>query len=71
MSCKMAASKSWDHFHIDLKTAYLQGQSYDVKRDVVCQLPPEATGRSVAGIINPLVDDFFGTGGNEMEQRVL
>ena len=42
MSCRMAASKSWDLFHIDLKTAFLQGQSYDVNRDVVCQLPPEA-----------------------------
>ena len=42
MSCQMAASKSWDLFHIDLKTAFLQGQSYDVKRDVECQLPPEA-----------------------------
>ena len=30
-----------------------------------------ATGKSVAGIINPFVDDLFGTGGNEMEQRVL
>ena len=38
----MAASKGWDLFHIDLKTVFLQGQSYDVKRDVVCQLPPEA-----------------------------
>ena len=34
----MAASKGWDPFHIDLKTAFLQGQSYDVNRDVVCQL---------------------------------
>ena len=34
--------KSWDLFHIDLKTAFLQGPSYDVNRDVVCQLPPEA-----------------------------
>ena len=42
MSCQMAASKSWNIFHIDLKTAFLQGQSYDVNRDVVCQLPPEA-----------------------------
>ena len=42
MSCQMAASKSWDLFHIDLKTAFLQGPSYDVNRDVVCQLPPEA-----------------------------
>ena len=38
----MAASKSGDLFHIDLKTAFLQGQSYDVNRDVVCQMPPEA-----------------------------
>ena len=29
-------SKSCDLFHIDLKTAFLQGQSYDVNRDVVC-----------------------------------
>ena len=155
MSCQTAASKSWDLFHIDLKTAFLQGQSYDVNRDVVCQLPPEAghpphvaarlkkpacgmndaprrwwnvldkalrtcgmiptradrccyvlysiqsrerarkhwgqravaqqndakdaftksseqsEGKSVAGIINLFVDYLFGTGGNEMEQRVL
>ena len=42
MSCQMAASKSWKLSHIDLKTAFLQGQCYDVNRDVVCQLPPEA-----------------------------
>ena len=30
-----------------------------------------ATGKSVAGILNPFVDDLFGTGGTEMEQRVL
>ena len=29
------------------------------------------TGKSVAGIINLFVDDHFGTGGTEMEQRVL
>ena len=33
MSCSMAASKSWDLIHIDLKTAFVQGQSYDVNRD--------------------------------------
>ena len=38
----MAATKGWDLFHVDLNTALLQGQSYDVNRDVVCQLPPEA-----------------------------
>ena len=42
MSCHVAASKGWDLLHIGLKTAILQGQSYDVNRDVVCQLPPEA-----------------------------
>ena len=42
MSCQMAASKSWDLFHIDLKTAFLQGQSCNVNRDTVCQLPSEA-----------------------------
>ena len=42
MSCQMAARKSWNIFHIDLKTAVLQGKSYGVNRDVVCQLPPEA-----------------------------
>ena len=42
MSCPMAASKSRNVFHIDLKTAFLQGQSYGVNRDVVCQLLPEA-----------------------------
>ena len=30
-----------------------------------------ATGKSVAGIINLFVDDLSGTGGDEMEQRVL
>ena len=31
-----------DRFSCDLKTAFLQGQSYDVNCDVVCQLPQEA-----------------------------
>ena len=30
-----------------------------------------AAGKSVAGIINLFVYDLFGTGGTEMEQRVL
>ena len=38
MSCQMAITKSGDLFHIYLKTAFLQGQSYDVNRDVECQL---------------------------------
>ena len=28
-------------YHIDLKTAFLQGESYDNDRDIVCALPPE------------------------------
>ena len=31
-----------DLMHVDLKTAFLQGESFDHTRDVVCQLPPEA-----------------------------
>ena len=43
MSCQTTASTSRNIFHIDLKKrAFLQGQSYDVNRDVVCRLPPEA-----------------------------
>ena len=155
MSCQMAASESWNIFHIDLKTAFLQGQSHGVSCDVVCQLPPEAghppyiaarlkkpahgmhdasrrwcsildkalcsygvvptradrccyvvysiqsrdrtwkqnnstqwhdaafeimpghnagspaEGKSVAGIIHLFVDDLFGTGGTQIEQRVF
>ena len=37
--CNMSAFKK---IHIDLKTAFLQKQSYGVNRDVVCQLPLEA-----------------------------
>ena len=43
MCCLSATSRTWDLFHIDLKTAFLQGQSDDANRDVVCQLPPEAS----------------------------
>ena len=39
------------------------------KLDTIAGSP--ATGKSVAVIINLFVDDLFGTGGNEMEQRVL
>ena len=42
MTCQLAASKGWDLFHMDLKTAFLQGEASDQSRDVVCQLPPEA-----------------------------
>ena len=42
LQCQAAANNQWDLTHIDLKTAFLQGDEYDGKRDVVCQLPPEA-----------------------------
>ena len=35
----MAASEGWNLFHVDFKTVFLQGQSYDVNRDVVRQPP--------------------------------
>ena len=31
----------WGLMHIDIKTAFLQGEDYDAVRNVVCQLPPE------------------------------
>ena len=40
--CQNSASNSWSIRHIDLKTAFLQSESYAPDRDVVCQLPPEA-----------------------------
>ena len=43
MSYQMSAKKGWNLFHLDLKTAFLQGQFYNMNRDVVCQLPPEAS----------------------------
>ena len=38
----VAANNYWDLKHIDLKTAFLQGETFDDNRNVVCQLPPEA-----------------------------
>ena len=42
LQCQAAANNDWDLTHIDLKTAFLQGNAFDEKRNVVCQLPPEA-----------------------------
>ena len=42
LQCQAAANNNWDVGHIDLKTAFLQGEEFDNHRDVVCQLPPEA-----------------------------
>ena len=41
MACQIAANKGWNLFHMDLKTAFLQGQKYDNTRNIICQLPPE------------------------------
>ena len=42
LQCQCAANNDWDLTHIDLKTAFLQGDKFNQERDVVCQLPPEA-----------------------------
>jgi len=41
LTCQKAADKCWSVSHMDLKTAFLQGDEYDNCRGVVCQLPPE------------------------------
>ena len=43
--------------------------AFEKKLDRIAGRP--ATVKSAAGIIDLFVDDLFGTGGNEMEQRVL
>ena len=42
LACQFAANNKHDLYHIDLKTAFLQGEAYDECRDVICQLPAEA-----------------------------
>ena len=42
LAAQAAANNWWDLIHIDLKTAFLQGEAYDNSRDLVCQIPPEA-----------------------------
>jgi len=42
LQCQAAANNGWDLTHIDLKTAFLQGDIFGKDRDIVCQLPPEA-----------------------------
>ena len=41
MAVQQAANKHWNLFHLDLKTAFLQGEAYDSSRDIICQIPPE------------------------------
>ena len=42
LQCQVAANNDWDLTHIDLKTAFLQGDEFNSRRDIVCQLPPES-----------------------------
>ena len=42
LACQFAANSNHDLYHIDLKTAFLQGEAYDECRDIICQLPTEA-----------------------------
>ena len=42
LQCQAAANLGYDVGHIDLKTAFLQGEAFDAHGDVICQLPPEA-----------------------------
>ena len=42
VACQHAASSFWDLLHIDLKTAFLQGELYDLERRVIhVQLPTD------------------------------
>ena len=38
---QVAANRRWSLFHMDLKTAFLQGEAYDESRDVICQISSE------------------------------
>ena len=42
LQCQAAAISKHNVGHIDLKTAFLQGESFDSTRNVICQIPPEA-----------------------------
>ncbi len=55
LACQLAASRLWHIGHIDLKTAFLQGEEYDSDRQVVCQLPPDvgAPPGTVAKLVRP------------------
>ena len=38
---QFAANCQWDLYHMDLKTAFLQGEAYDETRDIIFQIPSE------------------------------
>ena len=50
-------------------SAYCHDAAFEKMLDPIAGSP--ATGKSVVGIVDLLVHDLFGTGGTEMEQRVL
>ena len=59
LACQAAVSNKWSLLHVDIKTAFLQGEQYDLsRRDVVCQLPPELGLPSYIGAI--LVKPAYG-----------
>ena len=55
LACQQAASRLWHIGHIDLKTAFLQGEEYDDDRQVICQLPPDvgAPPGTMAKLVRP------------------
>ena len=36
LAIQAASNKGWNTFHMDLKTAFLQGEAYDQSRDIIC-----------------------------------
>ena len=38
---QQAANLGWDLYHMDLKTAFLQGEAYDETSDIICEIPKE------------------------------
>jgi hypothetical protein len=42
LAVSAAANNQWDLYHMDLKTAFLQGVAYDSTRDIICELPKES-----------------------------
>ena len=55
--------------HLELREQSKMDRAFEKTLDPTEGSP--ATGKSVAGIIGLFADDLFGTGGTEMEQRVL
>ena len=53
---RLAANYGWDLYHMDLKTAFLQGEAYDETSDIIFQILPESIHRiSALGLTNPVM----------------